>query len=163
MLVRCIFETNIIGIEQFSNGVTICSFYLNQMPNSKGAPIESSIFQIIKEASLIYCLPTTPLQSFFQSGQLSVQEVIYGYVGWIFSQHFLNRLGGEYTALASVIDVANTAHAEVLARIKKRLRSDTFTREYILDVIKLYPELIRLCYNHFAMVHHFSGDQSNLT
>ena len=59
------------SLEQFSNGVTICSFYLNPMPNSKAAPIESSIHQIIKEASLIYCLPTTPLQSFFQTGQLS--------------------------------------------------------------------------------------------
>jgi glutamate dehydrogenase len=152
------------------------------MPNSKAAPIESSIYQIIKEASLIYCLPTTPLQLFFQTGQLSgmsilisgsctelhhlsfllVQEVIYGYIGWIFSQHFLNRLGGEYNSLISVIDVNNSMHAEVLAKIKKRLRSDTFTREYILEVIKLYPELIKHCYNHFALIHHTSGEQSSL-
>lgn len=130
------------------------------MPGSKAAPIESSIFQIIKEASLIYCLPTTPLQSFFQTGLLSVQEVIYGYVGWIFSQHFLNRLGSEYNSLNSIIDATNMSHVEVLSKIKKRLRSDTFTREYILDIIKLYPELIRLCYNHFAMVHHVSGDNT---
>ncbi|KAJ3368150.1 hypothetical protein HDU91_000816 [Kappamyces sp. JEL0680] len=91
-----------------------------------------------------------------------VQEAIYGYVGWIFSQHFLNRLGGEYTALASIIDINNPSHQEVLSKIKKRLRSDTFTREYILDIIKLYPELIKLCYNHFAMVHHFSGNQPDL-
>jgi len=149
-------------VEQFSNGVTICSFYLNQMPGSRAPPIESSIFQVMKEASLIYCLPTTPLQSFFQTGQLSVQEVIYGYVGWIFSQHFLNRLGSEYNSLISIIDTQKMAHIEVLSKIKKRLRTDTFTREYILDIIKLYPELIRLCYNHFAMVHHVSGDLPNL-
>jgi hypothetical protein len=46
------------------------------MPNSKAAPIESSIYQIIKEASLIYCLPTTPLQSFFQTGQLSGMSIL---------------------------------------------------------------------------------------
>jgi glutamate dehydrogenase len=144
-------------VEQFSNGVTICSFYLNQVPGSKAAPIEHSIFQVIKEASLIYCLPTTPLQSFFQTGQLSVQETIYGYVGWLFCQHFLNRLGGEYTSLSSIVDMNNPSHVEVLSKIKKRLRSDTFTREYILDIIKLYPELIKLLYNHFAMVHHVSS------
>lgn len=149
-------------VEQFSNGVTICSFYLNQVPNSKAAPIESSIFQVIKEASLIYCLPTTPLQSFFQSGQLSVQETIYGYVGWLFCQHFLNRLGSEYGSLTSIIDLNNTSHVEVLTKIKKRLRSDTFTREYILDIIKLYPELIKLLYNHFAIVHHVSGQTQTL-
>lgn len=57
--------------EQFSNGVTICSLYLNQLPNSKSPPIDHSIFQVMKEASLLYCLPTTPLQSFFQTGILS--------------------------------------------------------------------------------------------
>jgi glutamate dehydrogenase len=132
------------------------------MPNSRAVPIESSIFQIIKEASLIYCLPTTPLQSFFQGGQLSVQEVIYGYVGWIYAQHFLNRLGSEYASLASIVDLTNPSQQEILAKIKKRLRSDTFTREYILDIIKLYPELIKLCYNHFALTHHVSGAQPNL-
>jgi glutamate dehydrogenase len=58
-------------LEQFSNGVTIFNFYLAQIPKSQAPPIEVSIFQIIKEASLIYCLPKTPLQSFFQVGKLS--------------------------------------------------------------------------------------------
>ncbi|KAJ3271311.1 NAD-dependent glutamate dehydrogenase [Terramyces sp. JEL0728] len=138
-------------VEQFSNGV----------PGSKAAPIENSIYQIIKEASLIYCLPTTPMQIFFQTGKL-IQEVVYGYVGWIFSQHFLNRLGSEYTSLTSIIDFQNNAHVDVLSKIKKRLRTDTFTREYILDVIKLYPELLSLCYNHFALTHHITVNDQNL-
>jgi glutamate dehydrogenase len=58
-------------IEQFSNGVTIMSLYLNPVGNPKSPPIEHSIHQVIKEASLLYCLPTTPLQSFFQTGKLS--------------------------------------------------------------------------------------------
>ena len=149
-------------VEQFSNGVTIFNFYLSQIPTSKSPPIDISIYQIIKEASLIYCLPTTPLQSFFQVGRLSVQETIYGYVGWIFAQHFLNRLGNEYVALNSLLDPKNTNHQEVLAIIKKRLRSDTFTREYILDVIKTYPELIKLCYIHFAMVHYINPTANDL-
>lgn len=58
-------------VEQFSNGVSIICLYLNQLPNSKALPIEHTIYQVMKEASLIYCLPTTPLQSFFQTGKLS--------------------------------------------------------------------------------------------
>ncbi|KAI8921769.1 Glutamate/Leucine/Phenylalanine/Valine dehydrogenase-domain-containing protein [Entophlyctis helioformis] len=149
-------------VEQFSNGVTIMCLYLNQIPGSNAPPIETSIFQVIKEASLIYCLPTTPLQSFFQQGKLSVQEAIYGYVGWIFAQHFLNRLGSEYAALNSIVDTNNPNHVEVLTKIKKRLRSDTFTREYILDIIKLYPDLIKLCYLHFAMVHYINPADNDL-
>ncbi|RUP42940.1 Glutamate/Leucine/Phenylalanine/Valine dehydrogenase-domain-containing protein [Jimgerdemannia flammicorona] len=149
-------------VEQFSNGVTIMSIYLNPLPNSKGAPIESSIYQIIKEASLLYCLPTTPLQFFFQTNKLSVQEAIYGYVGWIFAQHFLNRLGNEYGSLSNILDHTDPVHEEVLNRIKKRLRQDTFTREYILDIVKLYPDLVKLLYANFAMIHYVNQREASL-
>jgi hypothetical protein len=46
--------------EQFSNGITIISLYLNPLPGSTAPPIESSIFQVMKEASLLYCLPDNP-------------------------------------------------------------------------------------------------------
>ncbi|KAJ3048167.1 NAD-dependent glutamate dehydrogenase [Rhizophlyctis rosea] len=144
-------------IEQFSNGITIMCLYLDQTPGSKGPPIEHTIFQVMKEASLIHCLPITPLQKFFQEGKLSVQECIYGYVGWIFAQHFLNRLGHEYATLTTILNQSNSVHVETLSKIKKRLRSDTFTREYILDIVKMYPELIKLCYTNFAMEHYISS------
>lgn len=149
-------------VEQFSNGVSIISLYLNPLPNSQAPPIEHSIYQVIKEASLIFCLPTTPLQSFFQTNRLSVQEAIYGYVGWIFCQHFLNRLGSEYATLTSLLDTKNPVHAEVLMKMKKRLRSDTFTREYILDIIKLYPDLVKALYVNFAMTHYVGQKEAAL-
>ncbi|KAJ3036171.1 NAD-dependent glutamate dehydrogenase [Rhizophlyctis rosea] len=150
-------------VEHFSNGITILCLYLNQTPGSKGPPIEHTIYQVMKEASLIHALPVTPLQNFFQSGKLSVQESIYGYVGWIFAQHFLNRLGPEYATLSTILDQNNTIHVETLSKIKKRLRSDTFTREYILDIIKLYPDLIKLCYTNFAMEHYISSVRDQVT
>ncbi|KAF9571767.1 NAD-dependent glutamate dehydrogenase [Mortierella alpina] len=149
-------------VEQFSNGITIVSLYLNQIPKSTAPPIEHSIHQIIKEASLIYCLPTTPLQSFFQTNKLSVQESIYGYIGWIFAQHFLNRLGSEYTSLVNILDTSNSTHQDVLSKMKKRLRTDTFTRDYILEIIKTYPELIKLLYINFAMIHYVNPAVNSL-
>jgi len=44
----------------------------------------------------------------------------------------------------------------VLDKIKKRLREDTFTREYILDIMMQYPQLIKLCYVNFAVAHHIN-------
>ncbi|KAJ3367531.1 NAD-dependent glutamate dehydrogenase [Allomyces arbusculus] len=150
-------------VEQFSNGVTIMSLYLNQLPSATNAPpIEVAIHQVIKEASLIYCLPTTPFQSFFQAGELSVQETIYGHVAWIFCQHFLNRLGSEYATLTSLLDASNATHVEVLTKIKKRLRSDTFTREYILDCIKQHPDLVKALYVNFAMTHYVGQQASSV-
>lgn len=58
------------------------------MPASKSPPIEHSIWQIIKEASLLYVLPDNP---FFQpavgENGHAVQEATYAYVGWMFAQH----------------------------------------------------------------------------
>ena len=65
--------------EQFSNGITIISLYLNPLPGANAPPIEHSIFQVMKEASLLYCLPNNP---FFYagkgpSGDHAVQEATY--------------------------------------------------------------------------------------
>ena len=56
-------------LEQFSNGITIISLYLNPLPGARAPPIEDSIFQIMKEASLLYCLPDNP---FFYATDASV-------------------------------------------------------------------------------------------
>ncbi|KAI7851013.1 Glutamate/Leucine/Phenylalanine/Valine dehydrogenase-domain-containing protein [Circinella umbellata] len=149
-------------VEQFSNGITIIGLYLSPVPGSTALPIETTIHQVMKETSLIYCLPSSPLQYLFQRNQLSVQESVYGYVAWIFAQHFLNRLGKEYLSLSNILDVRNPVHEEVLNKLKKRLRQDTFTREYILDIIKRYPDLVKLLYANFATVHYVNQREASL-
>lgn len=84
-------------VEQFSNGITVMSIYLKpvsgQTLDTKFPPIEQSIHQIMKEISLLYCIPQNKFQSLFAGGRLSLQETIYGHCVWVFVQHFLNRLG----------------------------------------------------------------------
>ena len=62
--------------------------------------------------------------------------------GWIFAQHFCNRLGPSYLALKSVLDENDATHAEVLNQIKNRFRQETFTRQSIQDVILAHPEIV---------------------
>lgn len=61
--------------------------------------------------------------------------------GWIFAQHFCNRLGPAYLQLKNVLNENDVAHAEVLNDIKRRFREETFTRESIAQVIHAHPEL----------------------
>lgn len=88
-------------VEQFSNGITIISMYLNPVPNTRAPPIEHSIHQVVREASLLYVLPDNPFFSVTENEDTNhaVQEATYAYVGWIFAQHFCNRLGQAYIAL----------------------------------------------------------------
>ena len=154
-------------VEQFSNGITIMSIYLRPLPHSvpiaQHPPIEASIHQIMKEVSLLYCIPQNKLQGHFASGRLSLQETIYAHCAWVFVGHFLNRLGSEYTSLASILDPNNSVHAEMLSKIKRRLRAETFTSDYILEIINKYPNLIRSLYLAFANTHYVQtrGEQDD--
>ena len=144
-------------VEQFSNGYTVMSLYLSPLPGAAGAkhpPIEASIHQIIKEISLLYCIPQNKFQTLFATGRLSLQETIYAHCVWVFITHFLNRLGNEYTALSSILNPENSAHAELLSKLKRRLRAETFTADYILEIINAYPELVHTLYLSFANTHY---------
>ncbi|CCM05749.1 uncharacterized protein FIBRA_07981 [Fibroporia radiculosa] len=150
-------------VEQFSNGITIISLYLNPLPSSNAPPIEHSIFQVMREASLLYCLPDNP---FFYPGAdpsrgHAVQEATYAYCGWVFAQHFCNRLGPAYLQLRNILDESNPSHAEVLNDIKMRFREETFTRESIAEVIHRHGDLINMLYVNFAMVHYPPSDQAS--
>lgn len=48
-----------------------------------GPPIDASIYQIMREASLLFCLPSNPFYT-PKSGH-AVQEAAYANVGWIFA------------------------------------------------------------------------------
>lgn len=150
-------------VEQFSNGIIVMSLYLKPAPNLTGKfpPIESSIHQIMKEISLLYCVPQNKFQSLFASGRLSLQETIYGHCVWVFAQHFINRLGGEYSSLVSALDSNNSAHAEILSKIKRRLRTETFTADYIVEIINNHPELVRSLYASFAHDHYVPSQENS--
>ena len=153
-------------VEQFSNGYTAMSVYLQQVSGvavTRHPTIEASVHQIIKEISLLYCIPQNKLQSHFATGKLSLQETIYAHCAWVFISHFLNRLGNEYAALSSILDASNSTHAELLSKLKRRLRAETFTADYILEIMNQYPDLIHSLYLSFANTHYVQtrGDQDD--
>ena len=143
-------------VDNFSSGVTIFSFYLKQI-GQHTENFENVIQNVQREATLLYCLPENTLEKYVETKDLSVTEAIYGNVGWIFCQHFLKRLGSEYDGLSKIIDTKNISHLEVLSNIKQKLRADTFTREYILEIVKTYPELVRMLFQHFAGIHNIGN------
>ena len=142
-------------VENFSNGVTVISVYLKQSLNAD----PSSIYQLIKEASLLYCIPHGFFFEAFANNELSIQESVYAHCGGIFVTHFLNRLGAEYQSLLKLLS-PNESHqvAEVLSSLKKRLRSETFTQSFIFDVFNRYKSIISQLFRSFADVHYIRSN-----
>ncbi|KFA64546.1 hypothetical protein S40285_04559 [Stachybotrys chlorohalonatus IBT 40285] len=150
-------------VENFANGITVMSIYLRPATNLEGPipPLEESIHQITKEISLLYCLPQNKFHNLFTSGELSLQESVYAHSAWVFVQHFLNRLGPEYASLSEILDPKQNAQAALLSKLKRRLRTETFTPDYILEIIQTYPNLVRALYASFASVHLGGGTDYN--
>ncbi|KAI9732231.1 MAG: NAD-dependent glutamate dehydrogenase [Claussenomyces sp. TS43310] len=148
-------------VEQFSNGITVMSMYLKPVsglnPEVPFPPLDRSIRHLAREISLLYCIPQNKFQSLFASGRLSLQETVYAHCVWVFVQHFLNRLGADYASLVSVLDPKISTHAEILSNLKRRLRTETFTAGYILEIMSRYPELIRALYGNFSKTHFQPG------
>ncbi|KAJ2160295.1 NAD-dependent glutamate dehydrogenase, partial [Coemansia sp. RSA 560] len=67
----------------------------------------------------------------------------------------------EYATLAEILDPNDATDVEVLAKLKKRLRQETFTRELVLDILLRHRELIKDLYAHFAHVHYVSADSGS--
>jgi glutamate dehydrogenase len=142
-------------VEHFSNGYTVMSLYLKPvLDHPRHMPTSQAIRQIVKEVSLLYCIPQNKFQHHFIAGKCNLQETIYAHCVWVFVTHFLNRLGSEYHSLAEILDPSNSAHLELLSKLKKRLRSETFTTDYIREIINQYPDLIHALYLKFAKGHY---------
>ncbi|KAH8150618.1 uncharacterized protein LAJ45_05314 [Morchella importuna] len=145
-------------VEHFSNGVTIICIYLASTPDPECKfnfpPIEVCIEQIVREVSLLNCIPQNLFQAHFMSGKLSLQESIYAHCVCHFVGHFLNRFGSELGILSTFLDPANTAHAELMSNLKRRFSHETFNADYIFKCVKEHPALIHALYLSFASKHY---------
>lgn len=65
-------------------------------------------------------------------------------------------------ALRRLINENDPAQAQTLNDIRQKLRSETFTRQSILEVIQSYPQIIRLLYIQFAMTHYIEAQGAQL-
>ncbi|CAB58131.1 putative NAD-specific glutamate dehydrogenase [Schizosaccharomyces pombe] len=142
-------------VEQFSNGVTIISYNFKPelFKNAAVTSINELFSQITREASLLYCLPSTDFQPLFVSEKLSIQEVTYAHCVRIFCEHVMNKLGPEYSSLSAILDHSNNIHAEILETIKRRLSTLAFTRTKIHDTIMQYPGLVHTLFEQFYLEH----------
>lgn len=120
--------------------------------------MRDAVYQMVREASLLFCIPKNLFHHQFVAGTLSLQQSIYAHCVSIFSTHFLNRLGAEYTSLRKQLDPNNSVHQQLLSKLKRRLRGETYTRNDIFKVIRDHPEVVKTLYQQFAEVHRITSN-----
>ncbi|OUM51244.1 hypothetical protein BVG19_g334 [[Candida] boidinii] len=142
-------------VENFSNGISVISVYI---AHSDDITPEMVIYQLTKEASLLYCIPNNIFYEQFWSGKMSLQECIYAHSGVIFVTHFLNRLGPEFSSLKELLNTEKSVkNAEIVNQIKRRLTSETYTQSYIAEVFESYTTVLKQLYRNFADTHYIQS------
>ncbi|SCW03991.1 LAFE_0H03510g1_1 [Lachancea fermentati] len=160
-----------IYLETFANDVSIYSIYLNGSQQSETVlhNLSMSILQVEREASLMYAIPSNFFQDLYERRSFSPQEAIYAHVGAIFINHFINRLGDDYQTLLGQLNVSNqsqntnTSLLEVLSNLKKKLRTETYTQQMIIDVLHKYQVIVSKLYKNFAQIHYVSSSRLEKT
>ena len=152
---------------QSTSPVTIFSIYINkkqQCIDMMPEEIEVYIKQIEREASLLYAIPSSTFGNWYKDRQISPQEAIYAYIGAIFVNHFINRLGSDYKGLISQIIPleGDTTLLEVIDNLKKNLRIETFTENIIIESLKKDCKIVSKWYKHSSQLHYVHNDSLTL-
>lgn len=141
-----IFEHNKIPVsrkflETFSNGIAVCSFYVN-------CKDQNILQDIINEAVFMYILPRTSLTPLWSSRVLNAKEVVYAFAGWKFAFHFMNRQSEEYLTLYNKLK-GNEEIGPHLLQLKKKLKSEVESEARIQETILNHPDVIKDLYQEF--------------
>lgn len=100
----------------------------------------------------------------YKDRQTSPQETTYAYIGAIFVNHFINRLGSDYKGLISQIIPleGDTTLLEVIDNLKKNLRIETFTENIIIESLKKDCKIVSKWYKHSWQLHYVHNDSLTL-
>jgi glutamate dehydrogenase len=115
-------------VEQFANGKTVYTFYLNDIRD------ESLIQDLLADISLVYVLPESPLSELFREGKLSAQEMIFGVSAWSFAHQFLSEYNEEYLRVRDALKDSPELLG-ILRQLKTRVAKMAYDEAKIWDAL----------------------------
>ncbi len=113
-------------IEQFANGKTIYSIYIDSIQD------ERAVKKLTGDISLVYVIPESPLSSLFREGRLTAQETVFGVSAWSFAHQFLTEYNEEYLKLLEALR-SSPELIGILRNMKTRLAKDAYDEARIWD------------------------------
>jgi glutamate dehydrogenase len=136
------FVSNRKYIEQFANGKTVYSIYLDAICEEK------ILGNLIEDISLVYVIPKSPLSALFREGKLTAQETVFGVSAWSFAHQFLTEYNEEYLKLAEVLKESPEL-VGILRNMKTRLAKDTFNETRIWETLVNHYRILKKAFRLF--------------
>jgi len=129
-------------VEQFANGKTVFSFYLNEIRDDK------LIQNLIEDISLVYVIPECPLSELFRAGKLSAQETVFGVSAWSFAHQFLSEYNDEYLRLRDHLKDSPELLG-ILRTLKTQLAKTAYDESKVWDSLVGNHEWLKKAYALF--------------
>jgi glutamate dehydrogenase len=136
------FVSNRKYIEQFANGKTVYSIYLDAINEKR------ILRNLIEDFSLVYVIPKSPLSALFREGKLTAQETVFGVSAWSFAHQFLTEYNEEYVKLAEVLKESPELIG-ILHNMKTRLAKDTFNETRIWETLVSHYRILKKAFRLF--------------
>jgi glutamate dehydrogenase len=142
-------------VEQFANGKTVYTFYLKNIQNKKKTQ------NLVKDISLVYVIPESPLSALFREGKLSAQETVFGVAAWSFAHQFLTEYNEEYLKLLGVMRDSPEL-VGIMRNFKTRLSKMTFDEARIWDSLVNHPGCLKKVFKFFDQKFNPSVKKQNI-
>ncbi len=136
------FVSNRKYIEQFANGKTVYSIYLDALCSEK------TLESLIEDISLVYVIPKSPLSTLFRKGKLTAQETVFGVSAWSFAHQFLTEYNEEYSKLVKILK-ESPEMIGILRNMKTRLAKDTFNETRIWETLVNHYTVLKKAFRLF--------------
>jgi len=115
-------------IEQFANGKTVFSIYLDDIQD------QALLDDLLEDISLVYVIPDSPLAALFREGRLTAQETVFGLSLWSFAHQFLTSYNEEYLKLAEELR-GSPELLGLLRNLRTKLAKETFTEARVWEAL----------------------------
>lgn len=129
-------------VEQFANGKTVYTFYLDEIHDEK------LVRDLIEDISLVYVIPESALSELFREGKLSAQETVFGLSAWSFTHQFLSEYNEEYIQLRD--HLRNSPELlGILRNLKTMLAKTAYDEAKVWDALVQNREYLKKAYRLF--------------
>ncbi|MFC2163985.1 NAD-glutamate dehydrogenase domain-containing protein [Acidobacteriota bacterium] len=129
-------------VEQFANGKTIYTFYLDEIHDEK------LVRDLIEDISLVYVIPESALSELFRKGHLSAQETVFGLSAWSFTHQFLSEYNEEYIRLREHLQNSPELLG-ILRNLKTMLAKTAYDEAKVWDALVQNQDYLKKAYRLF--------------
>ncbi|UKJ90020.1 glutamate dehydrogenase [Theileria orientalis] len=142
-------------IDPLSNKVCLFTSFLTSLPKNQStleSSMEDRMSDLVDSIILTSIVPTSYISSLNVDRILTIHEASYCYCVSTFIQHFSGSVGPYVATVDNLAKNSQVSQSEI-HEIKSKLKVQSFSSLQVFTSISNNPEIVKLLYQHFDLLH----------